>query len=111
MMAIIAHFLNKDLKNRSLLIGIRRVRESYSGENTTEAIILVLIKIRVISKLGLFIVDNATVNDVTISLIFQKLRSDIFQLSHRRVKYLGHIINLAAQAFLFSEDRQAFKEV
>jgi hypothetical protein len=49
---VVAHFLDKDLKNRSLLIGIRRVRGSYSGENITKVIILVLIKIKIISKLG-----------------------------------------------------------
>lgn len=111
MVAVIAHFLDKDLKNRSLLIGMRRVRGSHSGENTAEAIIPVLVEMGVVSKLGFFIADNATVNDVTISLIFQKLRPDISQPSHRRVRCLGHIINLAAQAFLFGGDRQAFEEV
>jgi hypothetical protein len=70
MVIVIAYFLDKDLKNRSLLIGIRRVRGSYSGENTVKAIIPVLIEIGVINKLEFFIVDNAIVNDVTISLIF-----------------------------------------
>jgi hypothetical protein len=66
---VIAHFLNKDLKNRSLLTGIRRVKGSYNGENIAKAIILILIEIRIVNKLSFFITDNATTNNVIINLI------------------------------------------
>ena len=55
MAAVIAHFLDKDLKKKSLLIGMRRVRGSRRGENTAEAITPVLIDVGVVSKLGFFI--------------------------------------------------------
>jgi hypothetical protein len=108
---VMAHFLDKKLNNRSLLIGIRRVRGSHSGENIAEAIIPVLVEIKVISKLGYFTTDNASTNNVTIKLILKRLRPNIRQPRARRVRYLGHIINLAAKAFLFNRDKDSFKNV
>jgi hypothetical protein len=109
--AVMAHFLDKKLNNRSLLIGIRRVRGSYNRENITEAIIPVLVEIKIVSKLGYFTTDNASTNNVTIKLILERLRPDIRQPRARRVRCLGHIINLAAKAFLFNRDRDSFKNV
>jgi hypothetical protein len=44
------------------------------------------------------------------SVILVHLRSDITNSDSRRVKCVGHIINLAAKAFLFSKDADAFEE-
>jgi hypothetical protein len=74
---VMTHFLDKKLNNKSLLIGIRRVRGSYSGENITEVIIPVLVKIKVISKLRYFITDNASTNNIIIKFILERLRPNI----------------------------------
>jgi hypothetical protein len=66
---VVTHFLNKNLTNRSLLIGIRRVKGSYNKENISEAIIPILIKIGVISKLSYFTTDNASTNNIIIKVI------------------------------------------
>jgi hypothetical protein len=102
--AVVAHFLDKDLKNRSILIGLPRVKGCHSGENIAEAVIAVLSKMIDISKLGYFCTDNATTNDVAIRIICQRLRPDIQDPRKRRIRCLGHIINLAATAFLFGND-------
>jgi hypothetical protein len=39
---VVFHFLNKDLKMRSLLAKIKRIKGSYTGENITEAVILII---------------------------------------------------------------------
>ena len=57
-----------------------------------------------VTKLGYFCTDNATVNDLAIKIILQRLRPDIRCPQKRRVRCLGHIINLAAKAFLFGND-------
>jgi hypothetical protein len=49
---------------QSTLIGMRKVKGAYTEENITEAIIPVLVKIRVISRLGFFVRDNANNNDI-----------------------------------------------
>jgi hypothetical protein len=73
----VAYFLDKDLKNRSLLIGIRRVRGSYNGENIIKSIIPILEKIEIINNLRYFITDNAINNDVIIKIILRRLRLNI----------------------------------
>jgi hypothetical protein len=107
----VAHFLDKGLNNRSLLIGIRRVKGSYNGENITEVIIPVLVEIRIINKLGYFTTDNASANNITIELVLQRLHPDIRQPRARRVRYLGYIINLAAKAFLFNGGKDSFEDI
>jgi hypothetical protein len=107
---IIAYYLDKDLVNRSTLIGIRKVKGAHSGENIAEVIIPVLVEIRIVSRLGYFIGDNAGPNDIYWPVICRKLRPDIKEPNNRRVRCLKHILNLAAKAFLFSKDADAFKE-
>jgi hypothetical protein len=61
----------------------------------------------IISRLGFFIANNAGNNDTYIRAICQSL--DIKNPKTRRVRCLDHIINLAAKAFLFDKDVDAFK--
>jgi hypothetical protein len=53
------------------------VRDSYSRENITEVIIPVLVKIKVISKLGYFTTDNVSINNIIIKFILERLRPNI----------------------------------
>jgi len=57
-----------------------------------------------IPKLGYFIADNDGRNDTCIRAILKKHRLDIKDPNSRRVRCLGHIINLAAKAFLFGKN-------
>jgi hypothetical protein len=65
-MEVIIYYLDKDLINRSYLIDIRRINEAYIGENITKTIISVLIKIRILLKLGYFIANNDGRNNIYI---------------------------------------------
>jgi hypothetical protein len=62
-----------------------------------------------VPNLGCFIGNNLATNNVAIRYILKKLRPDIKQPNSRRVRCLGHIINLAAKAFLFGKDAEAFE--
>jgi diadenosine tetraphosphate (Ap4A) HIT family hydrolase len=109
-MGVVIYYLDKDLINRSYLIGIRRINEAYTGENITEAVMPILIKMGILPKLGYFIADNDGRNDTYIRVILRKHRPNIKDPDSRRVRYLGHIINLAAKAFLFGKNADAFKD-
>ena len=52
--------------------------------------------------------DNASTNDVCVDLVLRKLYPGMNakQRRRRRLRCLGHIINLAAQAFLFGKKSQ-----
>jgi hypothetical protein len=108
---ICAHFVGPECRNRSVLIGLKRMKYSHSGESTAEQIVPVLQEFGVVGeRVGVFVADNAEVNDVAIKEILQQLRPDIKDPRTRRGRCLGHILNLAAQAFIFGKDVAAFEE-
>ena len=107
---IVTYYLNKDLVVQSTLIGIRRVKGVYSGENIAKAIIPVLVKMGVVLKLRFFIRDNIRNNDICQRVICRKLRPDIKAPDSRRVRCLSYILNLAVKAFLFGKEADAFEE-
>ena len=101
---IVAHWLDEDLKKQDLLIGLRRIKGSHSGENIAEAILPVLRSFQLGSNLGFFIADNAGQNDTAIQAILRDLDPDIKDPESRRVRCFAHIINLVVKAFLFGKD-------
>jgi hypothetical protein len=87
------------------------VKDSHSKENITKIIIPILIKMEIISKLGYFITNNVSFNNVITKLILARLRPNIIQPKTRKVRCLGHIINLVAKAFLFNKDKDSFENI
>lgn len=110
LVGVVFHYLDQDLKVRSLLAGVRRVKGHHSGENIAEAVIPVLQTMISSDQIGYFIGDNDGRNDTAIRAILAQLRPDLKDPDSRRVRCLGHIINLAAKAFLFGKDADAFEE-
>jgi hypothetical protein len=109
LVSIVGHWLNEDLKKQDILIGLRRLKGSYSGENLAEVIVLVLRLYDLGLNLGYFIRDNVSSNDVAIRCILGSIRPNIKEPDTRRVRCLGHIINLVAKAFLFGNDEESLK--
>jgi hypothetical protein len=83
------------------------VEGTYSGENQAEHILNTLRTFKV-DRLGYFVCDNHGSNDTAIRAVLKEYEIPE-QEERRRLRYLGHIINLAAQAFLFSRDAEAFE--
>lgn len=106
---IVGHFCGDDLKNHSILLALKRVQGSHLGDNIAEIIIFVLKDYNLISQLGNFIADNHRANNSAIRTICQQLKSDINDPDSRRVRCVGHIINLIAKAFLFGNHEYAFE--
>ena len=59
LVGIVAHYLDKDLINKSTLIGMRRIKGAHSGENIAEVMIPVLDEMGIVSRLGYVIGDTA----------------------------------------------------
>jgi hypothetical protein len=107
---VVFYYLSKDLKVYSILVGMRRLKGAYTDENIAEVVIPIIKAIGVIGQLRFFIGDNAGPNDIVIRAILSQLRPDIKDSDSRRVRCLGHIINLAVKVFLFGKDADAFEE-
>ena len=107
---ICAHFVSENLRNTTALLGMKRMKGQHSGENIAGVMIPVLEEYEIAPWLGVFVADNAGDNDTAIRAILAQLRPDL-NIDSRRARCLGHIINLAAKAFLFGSDIDAFEEV
>jgi hypothetical protein len=105
--SIVAHFLRPDYTNQSVLLSLQKVEGTHSGENQAEHILNTLRTFN-IKRLGYFVCDNHGSNDTAIRAILQEYGIPE-QEERRRLRCLGHIINLAAQAFLFGRQTEAFE--
>jgi len=107
LLGTVAHFLTSDFTNTSVLLSLRRLRGIHSGENMAEVILDTLHEYRV-DKIGWFVTDNHGANDTAIRAICKSFGISE-EADDRRVRFLGHIVNLVAQAFLFGKDVMAFE--
>lgn|SRR5215469_2341752 len=107
---IVGHFMSSKYKVETILLGLRRIYGIHSGENIAEAVLEVIHQYGLIGdQIGWFILDNASSNDTCVQEILNDLNIND-TVEHRRLRCLGHIINLSAQAFLFGSDPNAFEE-
>jgi hypothetical protein len=94
--------------DNSALLGMKRIKGAYKGKNITEVVISILDKYNIALNLRVFIADNVDLNNTAIRAILTAIRPDL-KLDTRRSRCLGHIINLAAKAFIFNREVDAFK--
>lgn len=95
--AVVAHYIDDNMKLQTTLI----------GEVIAEQVVQVIQEYGFEKKLGYFVLDNATSNDTCVEAILREIRPDLMR-KERRLRCIGHIINLAAQAFLYGKDEEAF---
>ena len=108
-LAIVGHFVDKDYNIRTILLAFRRVIGSHSGDNMASTINNVITEYEIQNKIGYFVLDNAESNDTCVEALCRDFNiQPSIPKAHRRLRCIGHIINLAAQAFLFGHDAQAF---
>jgi hypothetical protein len=118
-LGVVTHFINEKHKNVTRLLGLPELsehRKTGIGRSNTpcDRVIEVLILSAIVQaatllpilrhfditdeKLGYFILDNATNNDTT---LFELAKSMKFQPKERRLRCMGHILNLIVEQYLF----------
>lgn len=105
-LGVCAHFIiEREGKtvSQSTLLALRRMHGDHSGENIAKVLREVLIEFEIVDKVGVFIADNASNNDTAIKELLQTK-----DISNRRARCLGHILNLAAKSFIFGKDPDLF---
>lgn len=107
-LGIVSHFMRFDYTNEAILLALRQIEGTHSGQNMAEAVIDTL-RTYQINRLGYFVCDNASSNDTAVLNIL-KSYGLAKEKDRRRLRCLGHIVNLAAQAFLFGKDTKAFED-
>jgi len=104
--AVVVHYVGRNLKSLSLLIALKEMEGSHSNENIAAAILPVFGDFRIEDKLGFFISDNVTSNDRAVNVLCGEL--DLGNPVPRRLRCLEHVINLSAKAFLYSNEEGSF---
>ena len=107
-MAIIAHYIDSKGDRQAKLIALRSLDGEHTAENMAALLLKVFREYKIGSRIGFFMLDNASTNDVCVDLVLRKLYPGMNakQRRRRRLRCLGHVINLAAQAFLFGKKSQ-----
>jgi len=92
---------------KTLLLGFRHLIGSHSGQNQAALFWEVAVEMGITCRLGYFTLDNASNNDIMLEAIADRLANlgIPFDPKKRRMRCLGHIINLLVKSFLFGENR------
>jgi len=108
MLAVVGHFVLHTSKAKSCLLSLRHVEGAHSGENMAQSVIVVIEEYEIKDLLGYFVLNNVSSNDTCVREILKQLRPEL-NLKERRLWCFSHIVNLAAKAFLFGEEAEAFE--
>lgn len=113
-----SYFVCRRGLRRVRILAFERVIGSHAGENQAEYLIKIFKRFDILdaSILGYFVGDNATSNDTCIRAILPKLYPSYSNQERKaleelyRLRCLGHIINLAAKAFIEGSDFLEFPD-
>ena len=109
--AVFAHFLDQKYHRQNILIAFRRQLGCHSGENIADTLEKIIQEWGFGSRLGTGMSDNVTTNDTCLQSLFPRydLMMQEGDITARRMRCFGHILNLVAKAFLYGEDSDAFE--
>jgi hypothetical protein len=112
LLGIVAHYLDRTTwTNQSRLIALRRIQGAHTGENQAIYLSEVVKEYEITDRLGFFTLDNADTNDTCLRTFLSSCLPDITNetITTRRIRCFGHVLNLAAKAFLFGKNADAFE--
>jgi hypothetical protein len=93
------------------MIALKRLRESHSGENQGSLLIEIIKDFNFKERLRYFITDNARSNNTAVEYLLTTLFLTLTETkrTQRRLRYFGHILNLAYGAYLYGHDPESFE--
>lgn len=107
LIAVVAHFISAELKPQHVLLGMKEVLGSHSGENIGATVLEVIRDYQIQDRIGWIMLDNAYSNDTAVSYLVEELDLDR-TAAEVRLRCMGHVLNLAAQDFLFGKNSEDF---
>jgi hypothetical protein len=93
------------------MIALKRLHEAHSGENIGSLLIEIINNFDLKERLRYFVTNNASSNDTCVHHILTSLLPDLskIQRTQRRLRYFGHILNLACGSYLYGHDPDSFE--
>src|SRR5439155_18008517 len=108
LLGIVDHWVAAEGGVQSALLGLHRIFGQHSGKNMSQAVLTIICEYALETKMGYFMLDNASANDVCVAHICEELNL-IGRKAQQRLCCAGHIINLIVRAFLFGSNQEAFE--
>ena len=103
---VVAHYATADGDIRDVAIDLPQLAGVHSGDRIADCIDQVLKKFSITAaKLGWFVLDNASSNDVAIEKLGVKYK---FDASERRLRCGPYTINLVGQALIFGNNSNSY---
>ncbi|KAM6505364.1 hypothetical protein FSOLCH5_15493 [Fusarium solani] len=105
---LVVHFIDANNTFRTFLLDLPEQSTGHTGIGIAERVKAVLAEFAITEdQIGYFVADNATENDTCL----EDLSADFnFDKAWRRLRCMGHVINLVARALLFGKDPDGFAE-
>lgn len=103
-MAVVAHYIDCAGARRHVLLAIRSIHGAHTADNISEALQGVIVDFQLNHKerFGWTVSDNAQTNDKAVDLLLRSLFPWMTkkQRRARRLRCLGHVINVGANHFI-----------
>jgi hypothetical protein len=99
--SVVAHFIDSKGCRETKVLAIRRLKGEHSGENIAASVLQVIKEYKIRDRVGFFVLDNASSNDVAVDRILHILYPEMSEEARkrRRLRCLAHVTNLVAKAF------------
>ncbi|KAF5484195.1 putative AC transposase [Colletotrichum fructicola] len=110
-MAVTGHFIHADGTIQSRLLAFPQHHGNHSGLSLSETLIDAVDRYELRPRIGVTISDNATNNDTCLRAFYRSISPEMTDadVKARRMRCYGHILNLAARAFLFGADKEVLE--
>ncbi|RKK06781.1 hypothetical protein BFJ65_g18335 [Fusarium oxysporum f. sp. cepae] len=106
-----AHYLDASYQVQSRLLALRRVWGAHSGDSQATTIYDIFGEYGIRDRIGAGVCDNVSSNDTCLASLYRQLSPAMAEedIRNNRTRCFGHIVNLAARAFLWGEDPDSFE--
>jgi hypothetical protein len=106
-LGICGHFLNSSLQLCHPLLALKYLEGSHTGEVMAKAIRETMNLFEIEDKWGVAVADNAENNDTCVKALID-LVCPGESVYAKRSRCFSHVVNLAAQAFIYGKPREGF---
>ena len=115
---VVGHYLNASLQQKTRLLRLKHLRGRHRGaQELAPEILDVIDSLQFKSKVGYFVADNDSSNDTCAVELIENLFPDLSarhqpkKKNLRRLRCLGHVINLVAKTILSGENKATIRQL
>lgn len=103
---ITANWVDRKGRCQTALLAMPEMSDRHDGQSIARSVLPVIKDYGFGDKLGFFVLDNASSNDTCVAELGRQFN---FDPKERRLRCVGHILNLIAQELLYGNDYEKFR--